>query len=94
MKISTRIWSGIARLKSGASGAKWPTSSGLVAVFAAISGIGHGHLFTPPPHSAGSALTRRDLPCAHSCALQHRPQLRIAAAPRSQNIDEMNSPKW
>ena len=55
MKIFTRTWSGTNKLKSGASVAKWPTSSGLVAVFAAISGIGHGHLFTPPPQSAGIA---------------------------------------
>src|SRR5471030_1700151 len=50
----TRTWSGTRRLKSGDSGAKCPTSSGLVAMLFASRGIAHGHRLVPPPHSAGS----------------------------------------
>src|ERR1700731_2679771 len=48
-----RIWSGTRKLKSGDSGAKWPTSSGLVAILSANRGIGQGQKFLPPPHSSG-----------------------------------------
>ena len=49
-----RTWSGTRRLKSGASVAKCPTSSGLVALLVASSGIAQGHWFRPPPHTSGN----------------------------------------
>jgi len=64
------------RLKSGASGAKWPTNSGLVAMFRAMSGMAHVHLFTPPPHSAGNGSPGAIALCAHS-GRQHLAQRRI-----------------
>src|SRR5271155_5857345 len=87
------------RLKSGASAAKWPTSSGLVAMFLAIIGIAQGHLLMPPPQFAGIGSPGLISGLAQGSPASMGPScdrgLALGASPISlQKVEAMYSPKW
>src|ERR1035441_8192598 len=92
----TRIGSGTSRLKSGDSGAKCPTNSGFVGTFLDRSGIAHGHLLTPPPHSVGIGPPGWIASLWHVVPSSSGPSCELALAFAPQNVDAMYSPtlRW
>jgi hypothetical protein len=63
-------------------------------MFFEIIGIAHGHLFSPPPHSAGIASPGLIAGFVQLSPSHIGPSWGFDTFFASQNFDEMYSPKW